>query len=70
MLKMASTQLKISPIHTSDIAQQLYMGGFISYPRTGSTKYSRNFNFWFNLRMFKGKEKDFKGLSENVKRFI
>lgn len=70
MLKMASTQLKISLKEASDIAQQLYMGGFISYPRTGSTKYSRNFNFWFNLRMFKGKEKDFKGFSENVKKLI
>ena len=53
MLKMASLQLKISPYDASKIAQQLYIKGLISYPRTGSTKYSENFEFQESLEMFK-----------------
>ena len=49
MLKLASSQLNISPKKASIFAQELYMGGYISYPRTGSTKYSPNFDFDGNL---------------------
>ena len=54
MLKMASLKLKVSPYDASKIAQQLYMRGLISYPRTGSTQYSENFEFQESLEMFKG----------------
>lgn len=53
MLKMASLQLGLSPYDASKIAQKLYMGGFISYPRTSSTKYSENFDFQESLEMFR-----------------
>ena len=53
LLTMASLQLKISPYDASKIAQQLYIKGLISYPRTGSTKYSENFEFQESLEMFK-----------------
>ena len=53
MLKMASLQLKVSPYDASKIAQQLYIKGLISYPRTSSTKYSENFEFQESLEMFK-----------------
>ena len=56
MLKKASSQLKISPKEASYIAQDLYMKGYISYPRTSSTKYSPNFNIISHLKMF---EKDY-----------
>ena len=53
MLKMASLQLGLSPYDASKIAQKLYMGGFISYPRTSSTKYSENYDFQESLEMFR-----------------
>ena len=53
MLKIASSEMKKSPKDISNYAQELYMDGYISYPRTGATKYSRNFNFYANLGMFK-----------------
>jgi len=52
MLKMASLQLGLSPYDASKTAQNLYMGGYISYPRTSSTKYSENFDFQESLEMF------------------
>ena len=53
MLKMASLQLGLSPYDASKDAQNLYMNGLISYPRTSSTKYSENFDFKASLMMFK-----------------
>ena len=50
MLKLASSQLKISPKEASNYAQYLYMKGYISYPRTASTKYYPNFDYENNLR--------------------
>ena len=55
MLKKASSQLKISPKQASIFAQDLYVKGYISYPRTGSTKYPPNFDFKKSLEMFKEK---------------
>lgn len=39
MLKIASRGLGIGPHHAMQIAERLYMQGFISYPRTESTGY-------------------------------
>ncbi len=70
MLKLASTQLKMSPKTISDIAQKLYMGGYISYPRTGATKYSPFFDFRSHLTMFRTRENDFNELEDNVKTLL
>ncbi|KAL7721107.1 DNA topoisomerase [Entamoeba marina] len=45
MLKSASIRLGLGPHDTMSIAEKLYTRGYISYPRTESTKYSSNFNF-------------------------
>jgi DNA topoisomerase-3 len=44
MLKNASTGLGISPQQCMHIAERLYIQGYISYPRTETTKYSKEFD--------------------------
>eukprot|EP01130_Rhizamoeba_saxonica_P013804 TRINITY_DN5929_c0_g1_i1.p1 TRINITY_DN5929_c0_g1~~TRINITY_DN5929_c0_g1_i1.p1 ORF type:complete len:835 (+),score=135.02 TRINITY_DN5929_c0_g1_i1:53-2506(+) len=44
LLKVASQFLNVSPHTAMDVAQSLYMRGYITYPRTESTKYNPNFN--------------------------
>ena len=43
LLQVASNVLHISPKDTMIICQKLYQGGFITYMRTESTKYSKSF---------------------------
>lgn len=45
MLKAGSRLLNMSPTETSEVAESLYVKGFISYPRTESTAYSNTFEF-------------------------
>jgi DNA topoisomerase IA len=45
LLKVASASLGIGPHQTMAVAERLYIQGFISYPRTESTKYPEAFNF-------------------------
>ena len=66
MLKIASNQLKISPNHTMKLAENLYMKGLISYPRTETTKYSNNYDFKGNLNKFVNKNSDIKELMNNI----
>ena len=47
---MASTQLKLSPNRTMQIAQKLYMNGDITYPRTESTRYTSDNEIKRNLK--------------------
>lgn len=44
MLKNASTGLGISPQQCMHLAERLYIQGYISYPRTETTKYSKEFD--------------------------
>jgi len=44
MLKLASSQLGISPKDAMAKAEQLYLKGFVTYPRTESTAYPRSFD--------------------------
>ena len=45
MLKVASKTYNMAAHDTMKTAEQLYLRGFITYPRTESTTYSVNFNF-------------------------
>ena len=49
LLKISSLYLKNSPQTTMNLAQNLYMLGVITYPRTETTYYSPSFNFNDNL---------------------
>ena len=45
MLKLASTEIELSPDEALKVAERLYLSGFITYPRTETTSYPENFNF-------------------------
>ena len=45
LLKLASQQIGLGPQMTMHHAERLYLGGFITYPRTESTRYPQNFDF-------------------------
>ena len=51
MLKVASAKLGLGPHTAMQIAEKLYTQGFISYPRTETTQYPKNFNFIENLQI-------------------
>lgn len=42
---MASSHLGFGPQQTMKLAERLYLGGYITYPRTESTTYASNFDF-------------------------
>ncbi|KAJ7297715.1 hypothetical protein O6H91_Y040400 [Diphasiastrum complanatum] len=44
MLKVASSGLGIGPHHAMQVAERLYIQGYISYPRTESTAYPQSFD--------------------------
>lgn len=66
MLKIASDQLRISPQQTMRLAEKLYMNGLISYPRTETTQYSKNYNIKENLNKFMNYNNDVKELINNI----
>ena len=66
MLKISSTHLGISPKATMDIAEKLYIRGYITYPRTETTQYASSFDFRGNLEKF-AKDKSF---SKDISKLI
>merc|ERR1712151_165128 len=50
MLKSASTGLGLAPAHCMKVAEGLYSSGFISYPRTETTRYAATFDIQAALR--------------------
>ena len=44
LLKLASSVLGLSPHRAMQVAEDLYTAGFISYPRTESTRYPTGFD--------------------------
>ena len=44
LMRVASASMGMGPHHAMQIAERLYMQGYISYPRTESTAYSENFD--------------------------
>eukprot|EP01135_Chromosphaera_perkinsii_P011275 Nk52_evm56s2367 gene=Nk52_evmTU56s2367 len=51
LMKVASQKLGISPHYTMQVAERLYMQGYISYPRTETTQYPANFSLMDVVRM-------------------
>ena len=52
LMRVASSGLGMGPHHAMQIAEKLYTQGYISYPRTETTKYPENFDIvyvWENI---------------------
>lgn len=54
MLKVASAKLGIGPHTAMQIAEKLYTQGYISYPRTETNQYPKNFDLMESLRIQTG----------------
>lgn len=52
LLRVASASLGIGPHQAMQVAERLYTQGYISYPRTETTSYPKNFDFNSLVRMF------------------
>lgn len=47
LMRVASSGLGMGPHHAMQIAERLYTQGYISYPRTETTKYPENFDLMY-----------------------
>lgn len=52
-MRAASSRLNIGPHNAMQIAERLYTQGYISYPRTETTKYPENFDLLYVFSRFK-----------------
>ena len=52
LLRVCSASLGIGPHQAMQVAERLYTQGYISYPRTETTSYPKNFDFQSLVRMF------------------
>merc|ERR1719357_1782084 len=50
MLKMASSRLGIGPQQAMKMAESLYLSGWLTYPRTETNTYPKNFNLQETVR--------------------
>ncbi|XP_066150549.1 DNA topoisomerase 3-beta-1 isoform X1 [Euwallacea fornicatus] len=50
LMRVASSGLAMGPQHAMQIAERLYIQGYISYPRTETTKYPENFDLSGTLK--------------------
>lgn len=61
LMRVASSGLGMGPHHAMQIAERLYTQGYISYPRTETTKYPENFDLllvvFFLFEIMKNKPK-------------
>lgn len=64
-LKRASKFLGISPEVALEVAEQLYLAGFTSYPRTETNKYADDFDFKTLLFDF-ARQKEYKPFAESI----
>jgi DNA topoisomerase I len=64
-LKRASKFLGISPEVALEVAEQLYLAGFTSYPRTETNKYADDFDFKSLLFDF-ARQKEYKPFAESI----
>ncbi|MDD3042429.1 MAG: DNA topoisomerase [Methanosarcinaceae archaeon] len=64
-LKRASKFLGVSPEAALEIAEQLYLAGFTSYPRTETNKYEDGFDFKSILKGFSG-QKEYRPFAEKI----
>jgi DNA topoisomerase-1 len=64
-LKRASKFLGISPEVALELAEQLYLSGFTSYPRTETNKYADDFDFKALLFDF-ARQKEYKPFAESI----
>ena len=64
-LKRASKFLGISPEVALEVAEQLYLSGFTSYPRTETNKYADDFDFKTLVLDF-ARQKEYKPFAESI----
>ena len=64
-LKRASRFLGISPELALEVAEQLYLAGFTSYPRTETNKYADDFDFKSLVFDF-ARQKEYKPFAESI----
>ena len=56
MLKMASSRLGLGPADAMHFAEQLYLKGLMSYPRTETNKYPENFDLQGTVQLMTGSD--------------
>ncbi|CAK0837613.1 unnamed protein product, partial [Prorocentrum cordatum] len=66
LLQKASELCGLSPGEAMMQAEQLYLKGFLSYPRTETTRYPQHFDKWGVLEQLKVPDAPFSGLAHKV----